>query len=1008
VSLPSGDSPLSAALAGVCFGHPFRRYQQIALDAIDRSIGQGRKRAYVVAPPGSGKTVIGLEAIRRRGRRGLVLCPNTAVQAQWLAQWHEFTPETVVAGADPDGPADLLVLTYQAICNLRSGDRTGDDGEASAAAGLDEQAMALWRNALVRDGQAEAEAADTIAELRSAGSAHYQADLTYYRRQARLLLAKGGEREQILALLHPDSRALLGRLRDSGPWTLVLDECHHLLALWGYLVKALLAELGSDTLVVGLTATPPSDLDPDEQTLYADLFGDPDFEVPTPAVVREGDLAPYQELVYLTRPLPHELAYIDSQHVRFQELVTRLFDADFASTTFVEWVQRRLVKRETRTGAEVPWSRFERDRPALALAGLRFLHEYKLELPDGVQLRERHRQPLDADDWVELLDDFCLHALRTSTDPRDSTAWTEIAGALVSLGYVLTRRGIRAYVSPVDRVLSLSNSKALATAEILGEEARSLGLGLRALVLCDYERASADPVAELRGVLDPQAGSAALLLQRLADDATVRDLDPILVTGRTVSCSRASSAPLVDWLREQASDLPVAVEEARPNRDADPGQAGGLDYLVRVEGAGLGWHPRRYVPLITRYFEEGRSRCLVGTRALLGEGWDAKRINVLIDLTVATTGTSVHQIRGRSLRLDPAQPRKVADNWDVVCLASEYPKGDNDYRRFVRKHQHYFAPAEDGEIESGVSHVHPGLSPYGPPPPDQSSTINRGMLSRVSTRSSAYDAWKVGMPYANTQSQSVGVRWGRSPGLMAVALSGGAAATPGGVQGARPGRALAGVVGAAVVLGVATAGLGLGIAGAAVALAVAGGGGLLVGGSVSSRLGRLRTDDTLTALATATLSALQQVGAIRETLTPDQIHVSLRADGYYRCYLVGATMDEGTLFSESLEQLLAPLDNPRYIVPRYILEAPGGALGGLQLALASALGGRGMAVVYHTVPTFLAANRARVTAFQRAWRQHVSPGDWLYARDPEAQAIIDVQRGQNLFDATTQIRSLWH
>ena len=61
---------------------------------------EGRYRhaaaTYLVIPPGGGKTLIGLEAARRLGRPALVLCPNTAIQAQWVAQWHAaFTPPDV-------------------------------------------------------------------------------------------------------------------------------------------------------------------------------------------------------------------------------------------------------------------------------------------------------------------------------------------------------------------------------------------------------------------------------------------------------------------------------------------------------------------------------------------------------------------------------------------------------------------------------------------------------------------------------------------------------------------------------------------------------------------------------------------------------------------------------------------------------------------------------------------------------------------------------------------------
>ena len=112
---------------------------------------------------------------------------------------------------------------------------------------------------------------------------------------------------------------------------------------------------------------------------------------------------------------------------------------------------------------------------------------------------------------------------------------------------------------------------------------------------------------------------------------------------------------------------------------------------------------------------------LIGTRALLGEGWDCPPVNVLVDCTAVAASVSVRQMRGRSLRLDPADDGKIASNWDVVCVDPALERGAADYHRFVRRHAHLHAPCEDGSIESGVSHVHPQLSPYAPPPEERSA-----------------------------------------------------------------------------------------------------------------------------------------------------------------------------------------------------------------------------------------------------------------------------------------------
>jgi hypothetical protein len=120
---------------------------------------------------------------------------------------------------------------------------------------------------------------------------------------------------------------------------------------------------------------------------------------------------------------------------------------------------------------------------------------------------------------------------------------------------------------------------------------------------------------------------------------------------------------LLKWLREAEPGLELAV--------ASRGD------LAEITGT-AGWEPRRYVPLITRFHAEGGSRCLIGTRALLGEGWDAPAVNVVIDLTAATTPTSVVQARGRALRLDAGWPGKVADNWGVVCQVRGSPVGGGE------------------------------------------------------------------------------------------------------------------------------------------------------------------------------------------------------------------------------------------------------------------------------------------------------------------------------------------
>lgn len=398
------------------FAGNWRVYQQQALDAFDADVAAGDNRAYLVLPPGAGKTMIGLEAARRLGRRSLVLVPNTAVQAQWAAAWDNSFPSSdrsaSKCGTERGLASAMNVLTYQSLAVI------------------------------------DAETDSTV------------------RRE----VLRNRDQQALLDLLHPNGRAVIERAATLGPWTLVLDECHHLLATWGALVSALASVLGAQTALIGLTATPATELTAWQHTLHDELFGTADFVIPTPALVREGDLAPYQELVYLTQPTPEEQAWIGTHRARFADLMLALIDQKVGSMSLAAWLHTRIVDRATREGNQIAWSTFERAEPDLACSGLRFAYDGLIPLPDGVRLREQHRIAPDAQDWVNVLTDFSVGHLQQSADPRDAHALTAIKRVLPGLGYRLTSRGVRVATSPVDRLCALSESKIAATAHILDTE----------------------------------------------------------------------------------------------------------------------------------------------------------------------------------------------------------------------------------------------------------------------------------------------------------------------------------------------------------------------------------------------------------------------------------------------------------------------------------------------------------------------------------------------------------
>ena len=120
-----------------------------------------------------------------------------------------------------------------------------------------------------------------------------------------------------------------------------------------------------------------------------ELCGEADFEVATPGVVKEGNLAPYQELADLTTPPDHEADDIESERVRVEELITALHDPALGTLSFLAWFQSWFVDRRTKEGVEVGWDNFAAGRPRLIQAALRYCFSTATPPPPGARQRGR-------------------------------------------------------------------------------------------------------------------------------------------------------------------------------------------------------------------------------------------------------------------------------------------------------------------------------------------------------------------------------------------------------------------------------------------------------------------------------------------------------------------------------------------------------------------------------------------------------------------------------------------
>lgn len=901
------------------FNGKLRPSQVAAVSVIEPQLDIQGKHLHIVAPPGSGKTVLGLYVWANLVRKPtLVLSPNSAIQAQWAARTDLFDLDgkEKFISTDPKKPGLLTSLTYQSITMPKRG---GNE--------LNEAAIELWIENLIANEEAidEENALGWIEDLKIKNSDYYEDRISVYRKKVRDEFSKHGN---ALWTLSESAKNNLQRLKEIGIGMIILDECHHLLHHWGRVLTEV-REYFDDPIVLGLTATPPyfQHYQEEDAKRYQEFFGEIDYEVPVPALVRDSNLAPYQDLAFFVRPSQNELNYVAQVDDEFKVLLDDLFeeqDYDNAVLPLDKWVFKALDERITPGGKKENWDNFSKRNDAFANAGRTFLLNTIGSIPEGVPyppeyLLNSYQNKLAI--LRPVLDRYVRYGLRRSESEMDHEKAELVTQRLRMLGTQITETGIRPCASPVGRIMAYASSKTKAISTILSSEMQALGGDIRAVIITDFEKTSATTLVE--GVMDDEAGGAVAAFRQAVQCDNVDLLNPILMTGSTVLVDDDLAAEFLaaanDWINERNLAITL-IDEIRGN-------------YHEIVGKGKDWIPRYYSLMITEFFQLGITKCLIGTRGLLGEGWDASRINVLIDLTTVTTSMSINQLRGRSIRLDKQWPEKVANNWDVICLAEEFTNGFSDYERFKKKHKQLYGVCDDGAIEKGVGHVHAAFTEAEPEGVSEGmSLFNEDMLRRSRNRSHVRGLWGIGQPFHAKPTSAIEAK-----------------------------------------------------------LSVGSGGGFSFGKEKSPW-----TDESLVqAISLSIVNSLIHLGMISRNCRADGGN---RGGGWVRLHLENATEEESALFSECLEQILGPMEKPRYVISRSSKFITDTWLSKIMPEVIAKFFRpvKERLVMYHTVPKVLAASAEKAEIFQRYWNEFVSPSELFYARSKEGKMRVEIIKSSTM------------
>ena len=500
--------------------------------------------------------------------------------------------------------------------------------------------------------------------------------------------------------------------------------------------------------MIGLTATPPVSLPDAEAELYDALLGPVDFTVPTPAVVRDGHLAPYQELAWLTEPLTRRARLAGrARHAlpRADHGAARPRRSRSGSSRGM-----RDRRRSADDDAELSWAEFQKRSPKLARAGIRFLLSGGLQPPTGAPRGEAYRQPPDLEDWLVLLEDYALRCLAPQGSREASDALRRDR-----------RRAARARLPahPQGRAPRHVGGRPAAD-RLAGQVARARRGALRR-GRCARRRAprrsccatpSSPPSA--RTTRSPACSTRppappATRCWRSPPTTAPRQMRPLLVSGRGLRCAPADAEVLLDALR-------AAAEErfALPEWEGEPD---GL--LVSLRSSGAEWMPRAWVELATRLLSRGHD-------ARAGRHPRAARRG--LELPAAE----------RARRHDGRHHRRVrpADARALAATRSRRPgEGRLQLGRRVRRAgpRRAAAPTTSASCASTCTCSRPPRTARSRPArrtctrssarsrrrrSSASTRSTRELIARATDRAAARERWQIGTPYRGVELPTLLVR----------------------------------------------------------------------------------------------------------------------------------------------------------------------------------------------------------------------------------------------------------
>ncbi|SDR78379.1 Helicase conserved C-terminal domain-containing protein [Polaribacter sp. KT25b] len=574
------QNELNSPLSNLNFIFTWRPYQEKVLKNFDKFIKDNH--FHVIAPPGSGKTILGLELIKRIGKKTLILTPTITVRNQWENRLQTFFTHNnsfTDFSFDIRKPKTLTFSTYQSL------------------------------NSLYKSFENKNEYFNFFEE--------HNIDV------------------------------------------LALDEAHHLKKEWWTCLYELKKQYHKT--IVALTATPPYDSSNTEIKKYFSLCGEVDDEIMVPDLIKENNLCPHQDLVYLSEPLDYEINFI----VNYRIKIANFIDALLVDTHFITFLKQHRFYQQTENNIDEIYQNIEYFSAILIFLNQvsEHINQEKLSVL-GFNKNETIEFPKVTNNWIEILLQNLLVTDRINLFNKEGYLH-ELEKKLRKISAYKQNKVNLTGNKTIYKSLSSSPSKLNSICEIVLHEQINLKANLHCVILSDYIRkeylnacnTEIDAINKL-GILP--------IFHKLRKCIPHKNTIGVL-TGSLVIIHES----ILYLLQEKE---PLSMYSGTPLSSQN-------EFLIINSKSSK----NQIVNSITELFESGDIKILIGTKSLLGEGWDAPSINSLILASVVGSFVTSNQMRGRAIRMHIKKPNKVGIIWHLACVDLSEKSGGKDLEILSRR-----------------------------------------------------------------------------------------------------------------------------------------------------------------------------------------------------------------------------------------------------------------------------------------------------------------------------------